>query len=237
MVLSRPENNEAQQCANTNRASMSETVCKETNMNIVAKSDYNFHGVDLVPVENKQGVWFTSSDLASALECSNIRAVTMIYNKYADEFSEGMTQVLEVSTSGNYRKKVRVFSLRGAHLIAMFARTDVAKEFRRWVLDILDREVEHSPIAKQFTDEELCTLAYLWRSSAVMYEACKEIHPLLAVAEHRLLPRFTSIGTNYARGINKAREILHRETRHIEEQPWGDSNWKNVFSYGRNTLQ
>ncbi|MCE9797792.1 hypothetical protein LZ663_20310 [Citrobacter portucalensis] len=231
------KNSEAQQCVNTNRASMSETDCKETNMNIVAKSDYNFHGVDLVPVENKQGVWFTSSDLASALEYSNSRAVTMIYNKYADEFSEGMTQVLEVSTSGNYRKKVRVFSLRGAHLIAMFARTDVAKEFRRWVLDILDREVEHSPIAKQFTDEELCTLAYLWRSSAVMYEACKEIHPLLAVAEHRLLPRFTSIGTNYARGINKAREILHRETRHIEEQPWGDSNWKNVFSYGRNTLQ
>ena len=69
----------------------------------------------------------------------------MIYNKYADEFSAGMTQVLEVSTSGNYRKKVRVFSLRGAHLIAMFARTTVAKEFRRWVLDILDREVQCQP--------------------------------------------------------------------------------------------
>ncbi|STB58848.1 Uncharacterised protein [Citrobacter freundii] len=33
----KPENSEAQQCANTNRASMSETVYKETNMNIVAK--------------------------------------------------------------------------------------------------------------------------------------------------------------------------------------------------------
>ncbi|GHK74011.1 hypothetical protein ECZU12_54220 [Escherichia coli] len=51
----------------------------------------------------------------------------------------------------------RVFSLRGAHLIAMFARTPVAKEFRRWVLDILDREVQQSPITKQFTDNELCT--------------------------------------------------------------------------------
>lgn len=110
-------------------------------MNIVAKSDFNFKGKALVPVENITGVWLSSSDLAKALEYSNSRAVTMIYNKYADEFSIGMTQVLEVSTSGNYRKKVRVFSLRGAHLIAMFARTDVAKEFRRWVLDILDREV------------------------------------------------------------------------------------------------
>ncbi|VFS25202.1 Uncharacterised protein [Enterobacter cancerogenus] len=38
-------------------------------------------------------------------------------------------------------QETRVFSLRGAHLIAMFARTPVAKEFRRWVLDIMDREV------------------------------------------------------------------------------------------------
>ncbi|WP_275061031.1 P22AR C-terminal domain-containing protein, partial [Enterobacter sp. GER_MD16_1505_Eko_090] len=132
---------------------------------------------------------------------------------------------------------VRVFSLRGCHLIAMFATTKVAKDFRRWVLDILDREIQHSPIAKQFTDEELCSLAYLWRSAAVMYEACREVHPLLLVAEHRLVPRFSSIGTNYSRGINKAREILKRETNHIKEQPWGDSDWKNVFSYGKGILQ
>lgn len=206
-------------------------------MNIVAKSDLNFQGKALVPVPNITGTWLTSSDLAKALQYSNSRAVTMIYNKYADEFTNGMTQVLEVSTSGNYRKKVRVFSLRGAHLIAMFARTPVAKEFRRWVLDILDREVAQSPIAKQFTDDELCSLAYLWRSAAVMYEACREVHPLLVVAEHRLTPRFSSIGTNYSRGINKAREILKRETNHIKEQPWGDSDWKNVFSYGKGILQ
>lgn len=136
------KNSEARKCANTNRASMSVTVCKETNMNIVAKADYNFHGVELVPTRDMHGVWFTSSNIASALKYANSRSVTMIYNKYSDEFSAGMTQVLEVSTSGNYRKKVRVFSLRGAHLIAMFARTPVAKEFRRWVLDILDRQAE-----------------------------------------------------------------------------------------------
>lgn len=150
MVLSKRKCDEAQQCVNTNRASMSETPCKETNMNIVAKSEYNFHGVDLVPVASQNGVWFTSSDLAAALEYSNSRAVTMIFNKYADEFTAGMTQVLEVSTSGNYRKKVRVFSLRGAHLIAMFARTDVAKAFRKWVLDILERELCNATIPAEF---------------------------------------------------------------------------------------
>ena len=172
-------------------------------MNIVAKSEYNFKGVQLSPVTNLEGVWFTSADLAKALEYSNSRAVTMIYNKYADEFSEGMTQVLELSTSGNYRKKVRVFSLRGAHLIAMFARTDVAKEFRRWVLDILDREVEHSPIAKQFTDEEIINLCYvqLWM------EKCQRM-------SKRLYPSMRELGSDVAGTL---RDIAC-ETRYMTEE-------------------
>lgn len=103
--------------------------------------------------------------------------------------------------------------------------------------ELMPRETLPAPTSRQFTDEELCSLAYLWRSAAVMYEACREVHPLLLVAEHRLVPRFSSIGTNYSRGINKAREILKRETNHITEQPWGDSDWKNVFSYGKGILQ
>ena len=37
---------------------------------------------------------------------------------------------------------VRIFSLRGCHLLAMFARTPIAKQFRRWVLDVLDKLAE-----------------------------------------------------------------------------------------------
>lgn len=210
-------------------------------MNIIAKSDLNFHGIDLVPAPVNDGIWLTSSDIAKALGYASSKSVSTIYSRNSDEFTSSMSMVIKMKTNGinnNLREKsVRVFSLRGCHLIAMFATTKVAKDFRRWVLDILDREVAHSPIAKQFTDEELCTLAYLWRSAAVMYEACREVHPLLLVAEHRLVPRFTSIATNYSRNINKARSILSRETDHIKEQPWGDSNWKNVFSYGTGVLQ
>lgn len=210
-------------------------------MNIVAKSDFNFHGVTLNPVENVTGVWLTSADIAKALGYKSTKSISNLFAQYEDEFSQGMTMVIESVTNGingsTRRMKVRVFSLRGAHLIAMFARTPVAKEFRRWVLDILDREVAHSPIAKQFSDEELCSLSYLWRSSAVMYEACHNIYPLLLAAEHKLLPRFASIVTNHARTINRTRDLLRRETKHIEEHPWGDTNWKNVFSYGTGVLQ
>jgi len=230
------ERSEAQKCANTLGLLSNKSRKGNIDMNIVAKSDLNFQGKTLVPVSNIAGTWLTSSDLAKALQYSNSRAVTMIYNKYADEFTNGMTQVLEVSTSGNYRKKVRVFSLRGAHLIAMFARTDVAKEFRRWVLDILDREVQHSPIAKQFTDQELCDLAWLWRAGAVMITACRDIYPLLKVAEHRQAGHFYSIGHEFTRTLNKGREVLKRETAHIEFQPWKDDNWSRVLPHLRQEM-
>lgn len=162
-------------------------------MNIVAKSDFNFKGKALVPVANISGIWISSSDLAKALEYANSRAVTMIYNKYADEFTSGMTQVLEVSTSGNYRKKVRVFSLRGAHLIAMFARTDVAKEFRRWVLDILDREVEvNMPVIDRASirEQHAYNANALAKHYAVMYEAWRnQIYPALRAIESPLASR------------------------------------------------
>ncbi|HBQ0505877.1 TPA: hypothetical protein MFB44_004630 [Klebsiella pneumoniae] len=210
-------------------------------MTNLARREFHFHSAILTPVQDRDDVWFTSSDLAKALGYASTKSISNLYSGNSEEFTEAMTMVIGVMTNGinnNLReKKVRIFSLRGAHLVAMFARTPVAKEFRRWVLDILDREVAHSPIAKQFSDEELCSLSYLWRSSAVMYEACHNIYPLLLAAEHKLLPRFASIVTNHARTINRTRDLLRRETKHIEEHPWGDTNWKNVFSYGTGVLQ
>ncbi|MDM2873855.1 Bro-N domain-containing protein [Citrobacter sp. Cpo069] len=172
---------------------MSETVCKETNMNMVAKSDYNFHGVSLSPVDKVPGIWLTSTDVAKALGYKNTKSITNLFNQNADEFSDGMTQVIESVTSGNYRKKVRVFSLRGAHLIAMFARTEVAKEFRRWVLDILDHEVEiNMPVINEPSIRE--THAYnvnaLAKHYEVMYQAWKnQIYPALRAIESPLATR------------------------------------------------
>ena len=63
-----------------------------------------------------------------------------------DEFSDGMSAIVlhpqnEVTgESSGLQREIRIFSLRGCHLIAMFAKTDTAKLFRVWVLDILDKE-------------------------------------------------------------------------------------------------
>ncbi|HHS9745661.1 TPA: P22AR C-terminal domain-containing protein [Raoultella ornithinolytica] len=205
-------------------------------MNIVARTDLNFQGKAIVPVTGMTGIWLTSAEIANALQYKSAKSVTNLFNQNSDEFTSGMTQVIESVTSGNYRKKVRVFSLRGAHLIAMFARTDVAKEFRRWVLDILDREVVHSPIAKQFSDDELCSLAWLWRASDIMLTACESVTPLLKVAEHRQAGRFHTIGQELPRTINKARALISRETAHIEFHPWKDDNWSRVLPHLRQEM-
>lgn len=205
-------------------------------MNIVQNKELSFHNTNFAYMEMGGQVWLTAAEVGQALEYADDKAVQRIYSRHADEFTAQMTGVVKLTTPSG-KQESRVFSLRGAHLVAMFARTPKAKEFRRWVLDILDREVAHSPIAKQFSDEELCSLSYLWRSSAVMYEACHNIYPLLLAAEHKLLPRFASIVTNHARTISRTRDLLRRETKHIEEHSWGDTNWKNVFSYGTGVLQ
>lgn len=193
MDLSKRKNSETRKCANTNRASMSVTVCKETNMNIVSKSEFNFKGVQLSPVNDLGSVWFTSADLAAALKYKSTKSITNLFNQNNDEFSEGMTQVIESVTSGNYRKKVRVFSLRGAHLIAMFARTEVAKEFRRWVLDILDRQVSiNTPVIDEpsIRERHAYNVNALANHYAVMYEAWKnQIYPALRAIESPLAGR------------------------------------------------
>lgn len=73
------------------------------------------------------------------------KALKRLYTRNADEFSDAMTALVELETNGG-KQKVRIFSLRGCHLLAMFARTKVAKEFRKWVLDILDKEVKQQSV-------------------------------------------------------------------------------------------
>ncbi|HGB5893990.1 TPA: Bro-N domain-containing protein [Salmonella enterica subsp. enterica serovar Kottbus] len=105
-----------------------------------------FKAHTLETVEHEGKIWFTAATLAIALEYSRGDKVTQLYNRNVDEFSPGMSINLKLRFNGlnnSLREKdVRVFSLRGAHLIAMFASTPVAKEFRRWVLDLIEEEAK-----------------------------------------------------------------------------------------------
>ena len=103
-----------------------------------------FQNTTLSAINQNNQTFLTASDLGLALEYANpLKAISNLYNSNADEFTPEMTALVEMPTAGGLQK-VRIFSLRGAHLIAMFARTKIAKAFRKWVLDVLDEEVKKS---------------------------------------------------------------------------------------------
>lgn len=99
-----------------------------------------FNTVTLHPIQhNDEQIWITSTELARTLGYKQENAVSKIFNRKADEFTNKMTQVIENPQLPNLG--MRIFSLRGAYLISMFAKTAVSKEFRKWVLDILEKEI------------------------------------------------------------------------------------------------
>ncbi len=96
----------------------------------------------LIELDGRQ--WASAADIARALGYSRSDKVNQIFERHEAEFTASMTRITMVQDldpqfggAGQYRT-ARVFSLRGAHLIAMFARTDKAQAFRRWVLDVLE---------------------------------------------------------------------------------------------------
>ena len=93
-------------------------------------------------VEKDGKKWASAADIARALGYSRADKVTRIYDRHKVEFTESMTQIVEAPTLGasaNLVTQTRVFSLRGAHLIGMFSRTKKAQEFRRWILDVIEK--------------------------------------------------------------------------------------------------
>lgn len=222
------KNNEAQKCANTLGLLSNKSREGYIDMNSLQNTELTFHNVALVPAPVADGIWLTSSDIAKALGYASSKSVSTIYSRNSDEFTSSMSMVIKMKTNGinNHlrEKSVRVFSLRGCHLIAMFATTDMAKEFRRWVLDILDREVAiHIPETSMPSDREKHAyhVEALFTHYEVMYEAWKnQIEPALRAIESplagRLCDRFNDgkVFMNFVKR-DAAKQLLRGEEARI----------------------
>ncbi|MDO9664769.1 P22AR C-terminal domain-containing protein [Glaesserella parasuis] len=181
-----------------------------------------FQNTTLSVINQNNKTFLTSTDLGLALSYTDpVRAVKQIYDRNADEFTAEMTALIELQTAGG-KQQVRVFSLRGAHLIAMFARTKVAKEFRKWVLDILDREIsqneqQNQPLVKpevrypaSFTGAEIYSLVWLLISHRNMNDLLGELEQPLAAIGSNFHPAVYSHHREYKRLIDENLPILKR---------------------------
>lgn len=90
----------------------------------------------------------SASELAKALGYQSARAISKLYQRNQEEFSDEMAPVVKLTTRGAVAPTpVRLFSPRGCHLVAMLARTGRAKAFRHWVLDVLEQLARPTPSA------------------------------------------------------------------------------------------
>ena len=142
-----------------------------------------FNDVVLSPIPHQNSLWIRAVELAKALGFKREDQAAKIYRSHADEFTPDMAQLVEITDNANsaFPVKSLIFSLRGCHLVAMFARTPVAKAFRRWVLDVLDKldAEQHaalsSPAADDFTGtlsitpEQQCTLQEIVRAKVEVF--------------------------------------------------------------------
>lgn len=104
-----------------------------------------FQNTNFSIIDRNGTPWLKSSEIAAALGYSREDSVARLFSRNADEFTNAMSDTVKLTVkgfgSGESEKEVRIFSMRGCYALAMFAKTEIAKDFRRWVLDVLDKEL------------------------------------------------------------------------------------------------
>lgn len=105
---------------------------------------------DVIPQNSEP--WVRGYQIGTALGYGGNPDVSIrkLYTRHADEFSPAMTVVVTLPTEGG-PQETRIFSLRGCHLLAMFARTPVAKAFRKWCLDVIEKYGDRVPVERPVT--------------------------------------------------------------------------------------
>lgn len=109
-----------------------------------------FESQPMTLIEHDGRLWLKSTDIARALGYTRTDKLTQVYDRHAAEFSTSMTTILRTLSLGHGcpPMETRLFSLRGAHLLGMFARTANGAKFRKWVLDQLDA-IEEQRVANR----------------------------------------------------------------------------------------
>jgi prophage antirepressor-like protein len=116
---------------------------------------YHRHALEAVELHGQK--WLRGAQLVGPLGLRSTSGIDMIFARNSSEFGVDETQLVTLPTAGG-EQEVRLFSLRGARLLALLARTPEAKAFRRWVLDLLEgraRTGARLPIAEMPAETQI----------------------------------------------------------------------------------
>lgn len=181
-----------------------------------------FQNTTLSVIDQNNQKWIPALEVGRALDYKNPSSdIAKLYERNKDEFTSSMTAIIDMDTTSGIQK-VRIFSLRGCWLLGMRSHTKVAKDFRKWVLDILDREIlqneqQNQPLVKpevrypaSFTGAEIYSLVWLLISHRNMNDLLGELEQPLAAIGSNFHPAVYSHHREYKHVINDSLPILKR---------------------------
>ena len=196
----------------------------------------SFHTTKFNVVNIHGQVWLSAPEVAQALEYADQSSVNRIYARHSDEFTEQMSGSVKLTDPKGDQQETRIFSLRGAHLIAMFARTPVAKEFRKWVLDILDREIGLAyPVQTDkcysvgLTTDDLCHLAWLFKAATHLRNEAEYASKGLRELQSPFGATLGTMSVEYKYTIEKARKVLQSKIDQVPCDELLTQNWRRVL--------
>lgn len=153
-------------------------------------------------VDRDGQAWLRGFQIGSALGYQNPRSdMAKLYERNAAEFTDDMTAIIRLHTAGGVQD-VRVFSLRGAHLLGMLARTDKAQDFLRWVLDVLD-SLNKPPV---IDDPDSFERSEQLVSAARVYNAFLRVGRQLRLGQSRAAVAANAVALRHT-GIDVLREM------------------------------
>ncbi|MFU2111971.1 Bro-N domain-containing protein [Glaesserella parasuis] len=128
-----------------------------------------FQNTTLSVIDQNNQKWIPALEVGRALDYKNPSSdIAKLYERNKDEFTSSMTAIIDMDTTSGIQK-VRIFSLRGCWLLGMRSHTKVAKEFRKWVLDILDREILQN-------EQQIAPLTITPEQQRAIQEAVQQAH-------------------------------------------------------------
>ncbi|HCI9591526.1 TPA: phage antirepressor Ant [Klebsiella variicola] len=97
--------------------------------------------------------------------------------------------------------------------------------------EYIERHSNATDKGARFTDEELCSLCWLWNASEYMRERIEQVYPALRTLNSDFAGSFYSMAFEYNRTLDTARDILERATREKLPHPYdmADENWRRVL--------
>ncbi|WP_249961118.1 BRO family protein [Histophilus somni] len=185
-----------------------------------------FQNTKISIIDQSNQKWITALEVGKALGYADPSAnISKLYERNKDEFTSSMTAIIDMDTASGMQK-VRIFSLRGCWLLGMRSHTKVAKAFRKWVLDILDRETAQpkqlalpepeKTYDTNTTAKEIHDLVWLLYSHNEMnFLLGRMCEPLRAIGSHY----YADIKTHYVeykRHYDKCLPILKRFVEQIK---------------------